>query len=211
MRGLSIAAALWTTAALAQTPPPEPPTTPASPIEVSPSTDRNGPGDGLAMELNVFGANSFGNLFTVLSTSSATTSVTSVVSPSAAFGYLFGKNAVLVNVGLLGFGPGTNVAFSINPLFRHYFEPLTTGAVSPFIEGGVSMGILSPASGNANYLIGLFGGAGAEWLFVRNIGLIVDALIEYGHAHFSGGGFGGGDSNVDVLGFAGNVGVTVHW
>jgi hypothetical protein len=212
MRSLVLAVSTLACTALAQEPPPEPPVTPASPVEVMPSSDRGGPGDGLQMEVNVLGANSFGNVFTVLSgsTASVSTSTTSVVSPSAAFGYLFGKNSVLLNVGLLGFGPGTNVAFSLNPLFRHYFLELRTGTVSPFVEGGLSFGILSPANGNASYLLGLFGGAGAEWLFVKNIGLIVDALVEYGHAHFPGGGFSG-ESNVDVIGFAGNVGVTVHW
>jgi len=180
---------------------------PRPPPEEPASSSQNG----LLLELDVLGVNSFGNILS-LSTSSTATGGAAVVNPSAAVGFLFGKNAVMVNLGLLGYGPGTNVAFSINPLFRHYFASFQTGSVNLFVEGGLSFGFLSPASGNSNYLIGLFGGGGAEWLFVKNIGLIVDVLAEYGHAHFSGGGtFGGGDTNADVIGFAGNVGVTVHF
>ncbi len=209
MRSLIAAAVLAATAAYAQGTPPEPPLMPPEEGHAE-RADRGAPGDGLLLELNIFGVNSYGNIFTVLSSSTVSTSPTTIVNPSAALGYLFGKNAVLVNVGLLGFGPGTNVAFTVNPLFRHYFSPLQAGAVSLFLQGGLSLGLLSPASGNASYLLGLQGGAGAEWLFVKNIGLIVDALLEYAHAHFAGGGFSG-DRNVDVLGIAGNVGVVVHW
>jgi len=164
--------------------------------------------DGLMLELNVLGVNSLG---AILGLGTSLSGAASVVNPSAAVGYVFGKNAVLVNVGLLGYGPGTNVGFSLSPIFRHYFNPLQTGSVSLFAEGGLTFGLLSPASGDADYVIGLFGGAGAEWLFVKNIGLIVDVLAEYGHAHTTSTGFNGGDSNVDAIGFAGNVGVTVHF
>ena len=45
------------------------------------------------------------------------------------------------------FGPGTNISFSVNPLFRHYLDTPHQGAVSPFFEGGLSFGFLSPAFG----------------------------------------------------------------
>lgn len=208
MKRLALAVLFLSATAFAQSEPPAPP--PERPIDEPRSSAA---GNGVILELDVLGVNSFGNTFGVLSSGgSGTGTAAAVVSPSAAIGFGFGQNAVLVNIGLLGFGPGTNVAFSLSPLFRHYFSSFQKGEVNLFVEGGLTFGLLSPASGNANYLVGLFGGAGAEWLFVKNIGLIVDVLLEYGHAHFEGGGgFGGGSTNADVIGLAGNVGLVVHW
>lgn len=165
--------------------------------------------DGLTMELNVLGVNSFGNIFAVVNTGAAA-GASSVIAPSAAVGWVFGANALLLNFGMLGFGPGTNIALSVNPLFRHFFTNLQKGSVSPFVQGGLSFAFLSPAFGSSNWLVGLGAGGGAEWLFIQNLGLIVDVMLQYGHAKYSAG-FGGGGTNIDVVGFAGNVGITVHW
>jgi hypothetical protein len=209
MNRLVLAVLLLAGTAFAQSEPPPSPPPPERPIDEPRSSAS---GNGVVLELDVLGVNSFGSVFGVLSTGgSGTGAAAAVVSPSAAIGFGFGTNAILVNIALLGFGPGTNVSFSLSPLFRHYFSEFKPGAVNLFVEGGLTFGILSPASGNANYLIGLFGGLGAEWLFVKNIGLIVDVLLEYGHAHFEGGGFGSGSTNADVIGMAGNVGLIVHW
>jgi hypothetical protein len=84
--------------------------------------------------------------------------------------------------------------------------------VSPFVQGGLVFGIISPAAGPQNWLLGLAAGAGAEWIFIQHLGLIVNAMVQYGHAHYAfSGTFGGGDTNIDTIGFSGNVGVTVHF
>jgi hypothetical protein len=170
------------------------------------ATARADDSGGLVMEINVLGVNTLG---TSLPTAVATAPS---IAPSVAFGFGFGgTNAILANIGLLAYGPGTNVGFSVNPLFRHYWAAPHVGGVSPFFEAGVLFGLLSPAGGNVNWLVGATAGAGAEWMFVEHLSLIADALVEYGHTHNTYATTLGAETNVDQIGFAGNIGIVIHW
>jgi hypothetical protein len=176
--------------------------------EDAPASVAEGPGSGAYFEVDVLGANSLGNV-NALSTGLGNSTI--VISPSAGAGFQFGENVIFADITLLGFGPGTNVGFSIDPTYRRYLRPLQTGQVSPLAQVGLSFGMISPASGQVNILFGITGGAGAEWLFVKNVGLVVDALLEYVHTGVHVAGGFGGTTNADVVGIAGNVGLTVHW
>jgi hypothetical protein len=165
------------------------------------------PGSGLLIEVNAFGVSSLVGV-NALAAAGGTTPFT--FSPSVAAGFTFGDNAILADIGLLAYGPGTNVGVALDPTFRHYMKPLHANHLSPFVEGGLMFGIVSPANGDANLTLGLQVGAGAEYLFAKNIALVVDVLAQYEHTTLHNGG-GGLSQNIDSIGLAGNVGVTVHF
>lgn len=203
MRSILLCSLLFSTTALAQT-------LTAPPADVSPRPSPlvgDGPGNGLQLELNVFGGNSFTGLSTLVGVATGGTLVNLggvlAVSPTALVGYQFDQNDILVGLAFAANGgAGTTIGFSIDPTYRRYFTPLRTGAVSPFAQGSLAFGIIAPNAGPSNIEFGIGGGAGAEWLFVKNLGLVAD--LEMAYVHINAG------ANTDSIGFSGNVGLAVH-
>jgi hypothetical protein len=168
-----------------------------------PAASSDGPGSGLMLELNVLGANSFTQIDSVTGGAAANLIGLSV-SPTAAVGYQVNQNAFLLGIGFAAAGTGgTTIGFGISPTYRRYLQPLQTMHVIPFAQGTIGFGIVAPSSGSSDYIIGLGGGGGAEWLFTTNIGLIADA--EFVYAHLNNG------SNFDSFGFQGLIGLTIHF
>ena len=204
--------ALCSVAAQAQMPPPQPAPQPwtgaATPLVA------DGPGNGLQLNLDVFGfSGSLAIPGTVINnvTTASVPLISLGASPSVDVGYYFNQNSILFDIGF-GATSGTNILFEIEPTYRRYFSPLRTGVVSPFAEGSLLFGIVAPSTGPADFGLGFGGAAGAEWMFTRNIGLEAAATVSYFHLNetvATGEGAGAG-FNVDTIGLGGKIGLTVH-
>lgn len=143
--------------------------------------------------------------------------------PLASIGYQWDQNAVLLGVGIsvLGgmSGSGSAIFFGVTPTYRRYMSPLRTGKITAFVEGAVTIGLISfPGSGSgtgssAGYSdlgFGLALNCGAEWLFVKNFGLYGKVGVDYGHLSLNEGPSPSPSENIDAAGVQGDIGLAIH-
>lgn len=202
--------------------PTSPPAPPPTFSDYSPGI--NGPGNGMQLELSVFQVGGiYSGVFNATTGIFGAGSFTSSASlpsgllypqPLVSVGYQWDQNALLLGIGFnasslssftgLGGGNNTTLVFGISPTYRRYFSPLRTGQFSAFAEGSVAFLIEAPNGASSIFGLGFDGGAGGEWLFVKNFALFAKATLGYSHV-----GLGGGE-NVDGVGLAGDIGLTVH-
>lgn len=196
----AFAAVLCSASAFAQQPPPRS----ASSWEAAPANEPAGAtiGNGLQLNLDILGA---GGVISVASAASgtATAPVAAGSTSDLGIGYYFDQNSLLLDIGFEATS-GTNIFFGVSPAYRRYFAPLKVSAVSPFAEASILFGIAAPSGAPAAFAFGLGGGAGAEWMFTKSMGL--EGLISLSYTHENNGA----NFNVDAIGFAGRVGLTIH-
>jgi hypothetical protein len=129
----------------------------------------------------------------------ATTTLGTTIRPGV---LINGTHEIMIGVSMaiLFLNGFSSASFTFAPTYRYHFAPVRAFGFSPFVQAEAFVGVsILTATGPStpDVPFGFAAAFGAEYLFIRNFGLLAMTGLRF--VHQGGGMFGGGDTNIISL------------